>query len=138
MFGFFKGVGYRADCTAVIRKILPNIDPQQCTEYVEDFKSLFDKPREGNFEPLYAVMFVCNLVLLAMRDGNEDSLKSFDNCKLTMPITLAVVQATLDFNKDESVKKDLKQAIKVIDDKNQKLVKELAKHFPDQMSKIKD
>ncbi len=83
-------------------------------------------------------MFVCNLVLLAMRDRNENSLKSFDNCKLTMPITLAVVQATLDFNKDESVKKDLKQAIKVIDDQNQKLINELEKHYPDQISKLKD
>ena len=44
-----------------------------------------------------------------------------------MPITLAVVQATLDFNK-VSLLKDLKQAIKVIDDKA-KISQELANIF---------
>ena len=138
MFGFFKAVSYRAKCTEVIRKTLPSIDPQQCTEYVEDFKSLFDKPREGNFEPLYAVMFVCNLVLLSMKDRKENSLKNFDNCQLTMPITLAVVQATLDFNKDEAIKKDLKAAIKIIDDQNINVISELEKHYPEQMNRLKE
>lgn len=138
MFGFFKGVAYRTKCTTVILNILPQVEAQQCTEYVEDFKGLFDKPREANFEPLAAVSYVCNLVLLAMVDGKEGNLKSYDNCKLTMPITLAVVQATLDLNTDEGIKKELKEALKTIDDRNKKLIDELGKHYPEQMNKLKD
>ena len=138
MFGFFKGVAYRTKCTTVMLNILPQVEAQQCTEYVEDFKGLFDKPREANFEPLAAVSYVCNLVLLAMVDGKEDSLKSFNNCQLTMPITLAVVQATLDLNTDKEIKKDLKKALKTIDDRNKKFIDELEKHYPEQISKLKD
>ena len=125
MFGFFKAVAYRTKCTEVILNILPSVESQQCTEYVEDFKALFDEPREANFEPLAAVLYVCNLVLLAMVEDKENSLKSFDNCQLTMPITLAVVQANLDLNTDEEIKKDLKKALEKIDNRNKKIINEI-------------
>ena len=73
-----------------------------------------------------------------MKDRKENSLKNFDNCQLTMPITLAVVQATLDFNKDEDIKKDLKAAIKIIDDQNKNVISELEKHYPEQMNRLKE
>ncbi len=137
MFGFFKAVSYRAKCAEEIRKILPNIDPQQCTEYVEDFKSMFDKPRESDFEPILALMFVCNMVLLVMVKNEEKHLKNFDNCKLTMPITLAVACATLDLNHDKKIKKDIEKAIKTINDRNQSVIAELDKHFPGLQDKLK-
>ncbi len=138
MFGFFKDVSFRTDCTKVILGILPNIDPQQGTEFTEDFKSLFNKSREANLDPTKAVIHVCNMILLAMAEGNEDSLKNFNNCQLTMPITMVVVQSSLHLNKDKNVKKELQNALKKVDDRNKKLMNELEKAFPEQMSRLKD
>ncbi len=138
MFGFFKGISFRADCTKVITGILPTMDPQQGTEFTEDFKSLFDKSRESNLDPKRAVIHVCNLVLLAIARGDENSLKNFDNCILTVPITMAVVKSSLHLNQDENIKKELQDALKTVEERENKLINELEKVFPEQMSRLKD
>jgi len=65
MFGLFKGVQYRAECSQIVMEIT-GLEKQVCIEYVEDHKALFDGIQKEGEEPSNAVLEVAALVLLSI------------------------------------------------------------------------
>ena len=51
---------------------------------------------------------------------------------------MAVVKSSLHLNQDENIKKELQDALKTVEERENKLINELEKVFPEQMSRLKD
>ena len=122
MFGFFKKAGYRADCTSIIQDFVLkeiSIERQQCVEFVEDYKSFFDKCNENGMEPGAAVMFVSQQLVQHIADDSHHKLRSFNNCQHTEVICLIVAKLVLSVMDNKDEKKDLENAIRAVEKKIQ-------------------
>ena len=80
MFGFFKRANYRSKCTEVIFKVVGG-HQQQCVEFVEDHKSLFDGFGNKGVQPGTAVGLANMVIIKALADGEEAKVRDYNNCK---------------------------------------------------------
>ena len=139
MFGFLKGAVFRADCSSIIQDMVLdklNIGNQSCVEFVEDHKVFFDGAKEKGFEPGAAVVFIALQVLFAIAENRHEQLRSFNNCKHTEIICLAICVMLLETDMDKDERKKLEKAIKIIEKRNNELFDALSDAFPEQMKKL--
>ena len=139
MFGFLKGAVFRADCSSIIQDMVLdklNIGNQSCVEFVEDHKVFFDGAKEKGFEPGEAVVFIALQVLFAIAENRHEQLRSFNNCKHTEIICLAICVMLLETDMDKDERKKLEKAIKIIEKRNNELFDALSDAFPEQMKKL--
>jgi len=141
MFGFVKGVAYRTDCSDIIQDMVLdkfNIGKQSCVEFVEDHKQFFDGAKEKGYKPGAAVVFIAQQVLFAIAENRHDQLRSFNNCKHTEVICLAICMMLLETNMDKDERKELETAIETIEKRNNELIDALSDAFPEQMDKLEN
>ena len=139
MFGFFKGAAFRADCSSIVQDMVLdklNIGKQSCVEFVEDHKVFFDGAKEIGYEPGAAVVFIAQQVLFEIAENRHEQLQSYNNCKHTEVICLAICLMLLETNMDKDERKKLEKAIKIIEMRNNDLIDALSDAFPEQMKKL--
>jgi len=137
MVGFLKGVKFRTDCTQFIMDVA-SADKKQCVEFVEDYKDLFTSLQERGLEPETAVLIASTIIVQHMVDGDHESLRSFSNCIIERPLVMHLCSVAVSQSTDEDNTKKWSQALKHVQEEDELLIAELAKHNPELIEKLHD
>ena len=92
---FFSKMRFRTSCSELIYGLVraDEIPVQQCIEFVEDHIKAVNGLKKNGLEPSLAVFILCARVLFAIRDGNHQEMRTYNNCKHTKQIAMLVAGA---------------------------------------------
>ena len=130
MFGFFKRANYRSKCTEVIFKVVGG-HQQQCVDFVEDHKSLFDGFGNKGVQPGTAVGLANMVIIKALADGEEAKVRDYNNCKTTSAIVMGLTGFLLETMEDGKEKKEMQKNFNKLMKTQDKMWKEIKKVMPD-------
>ena len=136
----FGGIRFRTACTELIFDTVQShsIPRQECVEYVEDHKAIFNHCRKRSLEPPEAVYTASKAILFSLRDGNHESVRSYHHCKLTVPLTIILANTFAMMLGDEfkEEQQEIKEASKLLEDLQVELWDALKDAHPDLMKDL--